>query len=155
MSLRHNGFSIRGFAMLMGLTLSAGAAMAQDQDGKELEATEEAPPAVLPQQMYGPYQMYGAIPPLYYNYYYPGQPNGQIPARLYLSPIPVPEYVGYTYITYNPFAPQELMHVHARQYGRYHANGGQTTTNIAWTYRDHRPHAIRCFHHWHHWLNTR
>lgn len=100
-------------------------------------------------------QAYGAFPPLYYNYYYPGQPDGQIPARMYLSPIPVPEYVGYTYITYNPLAPQEMMHRHAREYVRFHPSGGYSNTQVSWEYHDHRPVVIRGFMGLHRFMNTR
>ena len=66
--------------------------------------------------------------PVGYNYYYPPQAAGAWPARLYLTPRPVPPYVGYTYITYGAFAPHEYLYQHINVYVRNHASGGYTIT---------------------------
>jgi hypothetical protein len=52
---------------------------------------------------------------LFYNYYVPGNP----PAQAFLSPRPTPPLVGHTYITYQPFYPNEFLYHHKRTYARY------------------------------------
>jgi hypothetical protein len=75
---------------------------------------------------------YEAVPPsLDYNYYYPAPPSAYIPARLYLCPRPVPLHVGYTYITYQAFAPHEFLYAHRRAYVTYHPDG-MTLTRVRW-----------------------
>jgi hypothetical protein len=54
---------------------------------------------------------------LFYNYYVPGV-NGGPPAQLYLCPRPTPPLVGHTYITYQPFMPNEMLYQHHRTYKR-------------------------------------
>src|SRR5689334_12180322 len=47
---------------------------------------------------------------LFYNYYaQPGPFNGAA-AQLYVSPRPVPPFVGHTWVTYQPFYPHEFMY---------------------------------------------
>ncbi len=71
-------------------------------------------------------------PELFYNYYVPGTCGGN-PAQLYLAPRPVPPYVGYTYFTYQPFMPHELLYQHHRTYHRYYNGGrGLTRTYVSW-----------------------
>jgi hypothetical protein len=72
------------------------------------------------------------LPTLNYNYWYPGQPTGYMPARMYLCPRPVPPRVGYTYITYQALSPHEFLWRHARGYVRYHEDGSFTTTRVTW-----------------------
>ncbi|MGE3408777.1 MAG: hypothetical protein AB7I37_18305 [Pirellulales bacterium] len=72
------------------------------------------------------------IPPLGYNHYYPGYGSPYMPARLYMCPRPVPPRVGYTYITYQAFAPHEYLHQHARWYYSIHPGSGTTITKISW-----------------------
>lgn len=67
-----------------------------------------------------------------FNYYYPPEGATSIPARLYMSPRPVPPWVGYTYVTYQPFSAHELLYMHKRVYYRDHPDGGRTTTRITW-----------------------
>ncbi len=73
------------------------------------------------------YGQYGGGPDLFYNYY-AGPGAGQVPAQMYLAPMPVPKNVGHVYYTYQPFMPHELLYPHYRQYwnyyGHYHGNGG-------------------------------
>lgn len=66
---------------------------------------------------------------LFYNYYV-GNNCGGMGAQLYLSPRPVPPFVGHTYITYQPLMPHEFMYAHHRGYHRYY-NGGQGLTRTS------------------------
>jgi hypothetical protein len=68
------------------------------------------------------YRFYGQ-PDLFYNYYAWPSCTG-LGAELYVSPRPVPPWVGQTYITYQPLYPHEFMYGHHRTYHRYY-NGGQ------------------------------
>jgi len=68
------------------------------------------------------YRFYGQ-PDLFYNYYAWPSCTG-LGAELYVSPRPVPPWVGATYITYQPLYPHEFMYSHHRTYHRYY-NGGQ------------------------------
>lgn len=52
---------------------------------------------------------------LFYNYYVPGNP----PAQAFLCPRPTPPLVGHTYLTYQPFYPNEFLYRHHRTYARY------------------------------------
>ena len=77
-------------------------------------------------------QYYGQ-PELFYNYYVPGTCGG-VPANMYLAPQPVPQLVGHTYYTYQPFMPHELLYQHHRTYYRYYNGGrGLTRTSISWS----------------------
>jgi hypothetical protein len=79
---------------------------------------------------------YGCIRPnsradLFYNYY--AQPCGDgVGAQLYVSPQPVPPFVGHTYITYQPLMPHEFLYKHHRTYFRYHPGSGVTKTHVHW-----------------------
>jgi hypothetical protein len=67
------------------------------------------------------YRTYGR-PDLFYNGWV--APNcGGVGASLYLSPRPVPPYVGNTYITYQPLMPHEFLYHHHRGYHRYYNDG--------------------------------
>lgn len=102
--------------LIAGVALAAGGATAQAQEMVEGMG-------VVPQ----------AIPPLTYNYYYPPQGAAPYPPRMYLCPRPVPEFVGYTWISYGPLAPHEfLWRNHSRRYYRDHGDGGSTVTTIQW-----------------------
>jgi hypothetical protein len=72
------------------------------------------------------------LPTLNYNYWYPGQATGYMPARMYLCPRPVPPRVGYTYIPYQALSPHEFLWRHTRGYVRYHEDGSFTTTRVTW-----------------------
>ena len=77
-------------------------------------------------------QYYGQ-PDLFYNYYVPGTCGG-VPANMYLAPQPVPQMVGHTYYTYQPFMPHELLYQHHRNYYRYYDGGrGMTRTHVSWS----------------------
>jgi len=77
------------------------------------------------------YRFYGQ-PDLFYNYYAWPSCTG-LGAELYVSPRPVPPWVGQTYITYQPFYPHEYMYSHHRTYHRYY-NGGQGLNRTHVTY---------------------
>ncbi len=69
-------------------------------------------------------------PDLFYNYYQPVG-CGTIGSSLYMSPGPVPQHVGHTYITYQPFMPHEFMYAHGRTYYKYYDGGrGLNRTHI-------------------------
>lgn len=70
---------------------------------------------------------------LFYNHYV-GNNCGGMGAQLYLSPRPVPQFVGNTYITYQPLMPHEFMYPHSRTYHRYY-NGGLGLTRTSVHYR--------------------
>ena len=81
----------------------------------------------------GPYSR----PDLFYNYYVPPVPcstyPGAVGAQLYVSPRPVPPWVGHTYITYQPLLPHEFLYQHRRTYYRGHGpHGGLTRTSVWW-----------------------
>ncbi len=61
-------------------------------------------------------------PPAFGNYYANGSMN-QTDAALYPSPLPVPQWVGHTYIMYQPFYPHEYMHRHGHRYHTYYDQG--------------------------------
>lgn len=71
---------------------------------------------------------------LFYNYYAGPNPSGTA-AQMYVSPGPVPERVGHTYTTYQPFMPHEYLYRHNRSYYNYHQGAGWTRTNVR--YRGH------------------
>ncbi|GIW99979.1 MAG: hypothetical protein KatS3mg111_3312 [Pirellulaceae bacterium] len=65
----------------------------------------------------------GYSPPAFGNWYTNGEMN-RATAPLYVSPLPVPQWVGHTYITYQPFYPHEFMHhAHGHRYHTYYDNG--------------------------------
>ncbi|QDU95037.1 hypothetical protein [Lignipirellula cremea] len=111
-----------------------------------LEGTAASDAAPLPQMMPRP------TPELFYNYY--AQPwMGGVPAAMYVSPLPVPEHVGHTYYTYQPFLPHEWMYPHYRDYYNYHTmyqgNGigydSYNKTSISWSRGKFRPTTPRYF----------
>ena len=58
---------------------------------------------------------------------------GANPAQLYVSPGPVPAWVGHTYITYEPLMPHNQMYPHYDSYHRYHDQGrGLTRTKVVY-----------------------
>jgi hypothetical protein len=68
---------------------------------------------------------------LFYNYYVNGG-AGQ-PAQLYVSPRPVPPFVGHTYTTYQPLLPQEFLYKHRRTYRRHISSAVPVnTTHVRW-----------------------
>ncbi|MCO8120474.1 hypothetical protein NHH03_01900 [Stieleria sp. TO1_6] len=59
---------------------------------------------------------------LFYNYYTQGNYNSAN-AQMYISPVPVPHYVGHTFNTYQPFYPQEYLYWHKNRFHNYYDNG--------------------------------
>ena len=73
---------------------------------------------------------------LFYNYYVPPVPGpypGAAGAQLYVAPRPVPEFVGHTYYTYQPFLPHEHLSPHERTYVRNNGMAGTTVTKVTWS----------------------
>lgn len=68
---------------------------------------------------------------LFYDYYVGGGRRGGVPAEMYPCPLPVPEYVGHTYVTYQPLMPHEFLYPHGRTYVR----AGQNITHVSWKHR--------------------
>jgi hypothetical protein len=133
------------FVGALTVALWAGAAAAQEAElivpetvtpGSSTPITDEAAPvaggAVAAEPALIPFVPPMPLPTLNYNYWYPGQASGYMPARMYLCPRPVPVRVGYTYITYQALNPHEFLWCHARGYIRYHADGSSTTTTVTW-----------------------
>lgn len=66
---------------------------------------------------------------LFYNQYVGPGPGGRA-AQMNVSPLPVPENVGHTWGTYQPFYPHEYLYRHTRSYHNYHPGAGWTRTNV-------------------------
>ena len=80
---------------------------ARAQDSAELPpntAVEVVVPAAPPVGIGCVPWRYGT-PDLFYNFYVPNNCGG-VPAALYVAPYPVPQFVGHTYYTYQPFLPE-------------------------------------------------
>ena len=69
---------------------------------------------------------------LFYNEYVPPVGPGGVGAQLYPCPRPTPPFVGHTYITYQPLAPQEFLYPHARHYTTWHEDAPPTRTSVHW-----------------------
>lgn len=67
---------------------------------------------------------------LFYNYYAHPGPYGSAAAQLYVSPQPVPAFVGHTYVSYQPLMPHEFLYRHQRAYYTYNRGSGWTRTNV-------------------------
>ena len=59
---------------------------------------------------------------------------GAMGAQLYVSPLPVPPRVGWTYITYQPLLPQEFLYPHKRSYWKCNSPYGSYTKTKVWWY---------------------
>jgi hypothetical protein len=64
----------------------------------------------------------GVGPHLFANQYTQGFAN-QATAQMYISPVPVPAWVGHTYYTYEPLYPHELTYWHTHRYHSYYDGG--------------------------------
>lgn len=70
---------------------------------------------------------------LFYNFYVGPSPRaGGTAAELYPAPLPAPPLVGYTYITYQPMMPHEMLYRHSRTYYRHQPCGGWVQTKVHW-----------------------
>lgn len=70
---------------------------------------------------YVPPRTYGA-PDLFYNYYTQGYSNA-VNAQMYVSPLPVPPYVGHTFMTYQPLQPEHYLYWHKDRYHNHYDGG--------------------------------
>lgn len=61
-------------------------------------------------------------PDLFYNYYTQGQANAAN-AQMYVSPVPVPAFVGHTFGTYQPWYPHHYLYWHKDRYHNYYDDG--------------------------------
>jgi hypothetical protein len=75
---------------------------------------------------------YQAQHDLFYNYYVGPGPSGAV-AQMYVSPQPVPAFVGHTYNTYQPFYPHEYLYRHQRSYYTHNEGAGWTRTNVRYS----------------------
>lgn len=66
-------------------------------------------------------------PGLFQNYYV-GPPG--VPGQMYVSPLPVPPLVGYTWITYQPLEPHQFLYHHHKKYFSYHPGAAYNTTCV-------------------------
>ncbi|WP_164103976.1 hypothetical protein [Candidatus Laterigemmans baculatus] len=70
---------------------------------------------------YLPGRTYGS-PDLFYNYYTQGYSNA-VNAQMYVSPLPVPPYVGHTFYTYQPLLPEHYLYWHKDRYHNHYDGG--------------------------------
>lgn len=61
-------------------------------------------------------------PDLFYNFYTQGNCN-RVNAQMYVSPLPVPPFVGHTFFTYQPFYPHEMLYWHKDRFHNYYDGG--------------------------------
>ncbi len=61
-------------------------------------------------------------PHLFYNYYTHGYSNG-VNAQMYVSPQPVPPFVGHTFMTYQPLEPHQYLYWHKDTYHNHYDGG--------------------------------
>jgi hypothetical protein len=66
---------------------------------------------------------------LFYNFYEGPQPSGTA-AQMYVSPLPVPAYVGHSYTTYQPLMPHEMMYHHCRTHYAHTPGAGWSRAKI-------------------------
>ena len=72
----------------------------------------------------------GVGPHLFAIQYTQGYAN-QATAQMYISPVPVPPWVGHTYHTYQPLYPHELTYSHTHRYHSYYdGNRGLNRTRV-------------------------
>jgi hypothetical protein len=65
-------------------------------------------------------EVVGSGPLLFENQY---TQNGQATAQMYPAPVPVPQWVGHTYYTYQPLYPHQMMYLHKDRYHSYYDGG--------------------------------
>jgi len=63
----------------------------------------------------------GVGPHLFANQYTQGYAN-QTTAQMYIAPVPVPQWVGHAYYTYQPLYPHEMTYWHTHRYHSYYDN---------------------------------
>lgn len=133
-------------AAIMGVVFVACQISAQDSAEQSVQATGNPVP-VASNAGYG-VDYVPATSNLFQNYY--TDPTHGPTAAMYMAPRPVPANVGWTYYTYQPLYPHELMYQHHRTYynfynpqggfyadpcrGQYNAIGNQgiNKTTVTW-----------------------
>lgn len=68
---------------------------------------------------------------LFANYYVGPWPSGTA-AQMYVSPLPVPEHVGHTYVTYQPLMPHEFLYKHTRSHYAHTPGAGWYRSKTRW-----------------------
>src|SRR5262245_25310574 len=66
---------------------------------------------------------------LFYNFYEGPDPSGTA-AGMYVSPRPVPAYVGHTYTTYQPLMPHEYLYRHTRSHYAHVPGAGWSRAKV-------------------------
>lgn len=66
---------------------------------------------------------------LFANYQVGPYPSGTA-AQMYVSPLPVPPFVGHTYTTYQPWMPHEYLYKHCRSHYAYAPGCGWTRSKV-------------------------
>lgn len=66
---------------------------------------------------------------LFANYQVGPNPSGTA-AQMYVSPQPVPPFVGHTYTTYQPWMPHEYLYKHTRSHYAYTQGCGWTRAKV-------------------------
>ena len=66
---------------------------------------------------------------LFANYQVGPYPSGTA-AQMYVSPRPVPPFVGHTYTTYQPLMPHEMMYHHKRSHYAYQRGAGWSRAKV-------------------------
>ncbi|QDV43502.1 hypothetical protein Enr13x_33590 [Stieleria neptunia] len=71
---------------------------------------------------------------LFYNFYSGGNCN-TANAQMYVSPVPVPHFVGHTFNTYQPLYPHEFLYKHKDRYHNNYDDGrGINRTKVRYSY---------------------
>ena len=71
---------------------------------------------------------------LFYNFYSGGNCN-TANAQMYISPVPVPHFVGHTFNTYQPLYPHEFLYKHKDTYHNNYDDGrGMNRTKVHYSY---------------------
>ena len=66
---------------------------------------------------------------LFYNFQEGPNPSGTATA-MYVSPVPVPPFVGHTYTTYQPLMPHEYLYKHTRSHYAHVPGSGWTRSKV-------------------------
>jgi hypothetical protein len=74
----------------------------------------------------------GPPSPFYYSYAQPGYPGVGVMTPPYPAPRPTPPLVGHTYVTYQPFLPQEYLYDHTKFYFAHQPGAGINETTAHW-----------------------
>jgi hypothetical protein len=94
-----------------------------------ISALTLATPAGATEGLYKRTISYQSKQDLFYNYYEGPDPSGTT-AAMYISPRPVPAFVGHTYVPYQPFMPHEYMYRHTRTHYAYNPGAGWSRAKV-------------------------